>query len=343
MAPGTASTVAMALSAASAPRATPLARATAAASAINASSRVLPSAWSRNGPMAVRARQQAALEAERRTNFCQIAASMSSGTAASMPAPRQAARKASARALRPPSSSPKASEAMVPACVITPGSEMAAEMAATPPKTCLPSENGGEHRLGVDPVLERDDRRLGAQQGPAQPACRLGVPQLDAEHDHVDGADLGRIVRRPDRSDGDSVGRAFDGEPALAHGLQVGAAGDEGDFLARRRETRAEVAADAAAPPSPRSSWRASPPAAPPPAPRTSSRCAAPPQAKQDQSSASGLAVPSGPDRDAPGRRRERLTPGHRRGRSLPPTKRRQGAARPFGARGGRGSNGKIL
>ena len=99
----------------------------------------------------------------------------------------------------------------------------------------------------VDAVLERDDDAATLDERRDLRRAALDVPQLDAEHHDVDRRERRRIVASPSTLRKRHVAsRALDAQSVLAHRGEMRAARDERDIVARLREPRAEVAADAA-------------------------------------------------------------------------------------------------
>ncbi len=97
--------------------------------------------------------------------------------------------------------------------------------------------------LVVDPILERDHRRIGAEQRLETSGGRLSVVRLDAEQDDVDRSDRCRVVRRGQVVGLCLVGR-LDGQATLANRIEVSTSGDEVDVGATVREARAVEGAD---------------------------------------------------------------------------------------------------
>ncbi len=93
----------------------------------------------------------------------------------------------------------------------------------------------------MTPVSGRHDRQELARGG-------HGVPQLDAEHHHVDRTDGGGIIGHADLRQPDILRTAFDAEPALAQGGEMRSARNEMHVGAALDETGAEIAADATRP-----------------------------------------------------------------------------------------------
>ena len=74
----------------------------------------------------------------------------------------------------------------------------------------------------------------------------LHIPQLDAKHHDVAGADLREVVGEARRANGRVAEAAFDDESAVAQRGEMPAARDERHVVARLRELAAEITADAA-------------------------------------------------------------------------------------------------
>jgi hypothetical protein len=71
-------------------------------------------------------------------------------------------------------------------------------------------------------------------------ACRLGIPQLYSEKDHVDRADLCRIVSHVDVLEVKVAERALDLEPIPANSVAMGTARNERHVVPGRRHAPAE-------------------------------------------------------------------------------------------------------
>ena len=102
--------------------------------------------------------------------------------------------------------------------------------------------------LGVDAVLQRDDDGVPAHHRRDGGGRRLGVVELDGEQNNVDRTDAPGIVGGLEGMDARVAERALDPEAGGAHGLQVRAAGDEGNLGAGAGQAGAEIAADTARP-----------------------------------------------------------------------------------------------
>jgi hypothetical protein len=103
-------------------------------------------------------------------------------------------------------------------------------------------ENLGQSVDAVDAVLEGDHRSIGAEQRSAGSSGGLGVVAFDREQDDVDRADGMGIVGRFGRVQVDVAELALESETAGANGVQMGAAGNEGNPRAGGRETGAKAA-----------------------------------------------------------------------------------------------------
>ena len=103
-----------------------------------------------------------------------------------------------------------------------------------------------QHVVLLHTVLEGNDGRRRLHEREQLARGSLGIPQLNAEHHHIDRADGFRIVAHVDVGQMHRVRPAFDREPALAHGGKMCAARDEMDVGATLHEPRAEIAADTA-------------------------------------------------------------------------------------------------
>ena len=108
------------------------------------------------------------------------------------------------------------------------------------------AEDGNQPLAGVDPVLQRDDRRVGPDERPDGGAGTLHVPQLDAEQHEIDRADAGRLVGRLGGAEMDIPARAQHAQAARAHRRQVGTARDEGHIGPGLRQRCPERSSDAA-------------------------------------------------------------------------------------------------
>ena len=90
-----------------------------------------------------------------------------------------------------------------PAASTTPGRQDGAEDVRRAAHDVLRADGGGDLRLVVDAVLEREDARSWPEQRLEAGRGRLGVVGLHAEHHEVDRADRRRVVRR--RQGGESI------------------------------------------------------------------------------------------------------------------------------------------
>ena len=231
-------------------RVTPLARPTAAASAITAAIRARPSGSARITPIGSPVAVVTADSPTRNTNLRQIAAVTSSTASASTPAPLSAATM-SATATLGPSGMQAELDTLVGAVMgdhagLGDGGGDIGDAARHPRRP----EPVGEQALGLDPVLQRDHRRFGPDRRQQRPAGRAGVGQLDR-----DEGDVGRAPVRPQArgivADHDFVKievaeRAPDPEPAGAERFEVRTARDEAHIVSRRGEAAPEIAADPA-------------------------------------------------------------------------------------------------
>ena len=76
----------------------------------------------------------------------------------------------------------------------------------------------------------------------------FGVPQLDAEHHHIDRPDGLRVVGRVDFGQMERIRPPLDREAVLAHSGKMRSARDEMNIGAPVHEPRAEVTADPSRP-----------------------------------------------------------------------------------------------
>ena len=71
------------------------------------------------------------------------------------------------------------------------------------------------HDVGrIDPVLERDHRRVRAEQGGERPCRAVGVAELDDEQHRVDRAHRARVLLGGDGVDGNVAERALQPQTA---------------------------------------------------------------------------------------------------------------------------------
>ena len=111
----------------------------------------------------------------------------------------------------------------------------------------LRAENGCQGCHAVDAVLEGDDGGLIVQGGSKELGGGLGVVALDGEDDEVElGVGFFRAFDGIDAVDVAGSGFADHAEAVVADGLEVGAAGDEGDVVASLEKAGANEAANAA-------------------------------------------------------------------------------------------------
>ncbi|PYN40271.1 MAG: hypothetical protein DMD95_22315 [Candidatus Rokuibacteriota bacterium] len=100
----------------------------------------------------------------------------------------------------------------------------------------------------VDAVLEREHRRVRAQDRPEPRGRVLRVERLDAEENGVGARDALETLDRRRPHGGVALDRGADREPGAADRLEVGAASDHRHLGSPAQELRAEVAADATRP-----------------------------------------------------------------------------------------------
>ena len=96
-----------------------------------------------------------------------------------------------------------------------------------------------------DPVLRADDDRVRPEERPDLRRKAGKAVRLDAEKDHVGGADRSQIPRDLGPDLEVAVG-ADDAQAALPHGAEMRAACEQHDVGANPREPRADVSADRA-------------------------------------------------------------------------------------------------
>src|SRR5262249_305095 len=110
----------------------------------------------------------------------------------------------------------------------------------------LTAEDRDQPVGGVDAVLQRDDRSVGADQRLDMRARALAVPQLYREQPEIDLADVGGIVGRLRWLQMGLAAAALDLEAGALHGGEMRAARDEGDIRAGLRQCCSKTAPDAA-------------------------------------------------------------------------------------------------
>jgi hypothetical protein len=88
-----------------------------------------------------------------------------------------------------------------PVCRITPGSAISAKMNAALAHHVVVPDRPDQLLLVLDPVLQRDHRRVRTDQRPQPGRGGVGVEALHAEQHDVARPDLSRVIggRRPDR------------------------------------------------------------------------------------------------------------------------------------------------
>ena len=112
----------------------------------------------------------------------------------------------------------------------------------------LAAEHRDQPLMGIDAVLQGNDRSFGANDRADRRAGALDIPQLDAKQHDIDGADVRGIVGGLRRRDMHLAAIAFDLEAALPHRRQMRATRDKGDIGTRLGERGAVDRADAAGP-----------------------------------------------------------------------------------------------
>ena len=110
----------------------------------------------------------------------------------------------------------------------------------------LRAESAGQDPRAREPILERNDHATLGNQRQDLPRRGFHVPQLDAKHDDIARRKRSGIVGEGGVGDRRVTARALDHKAAFANGGQVRAARDERHVVAGLRQSRAEVAADAA-------------------------------------------------------------------------------------------------
>src|SRR5437763_10184566 len=110
----------------------------------------------------------------------------------------------------------------------------------------LLADDRPQHVVLLHTVLEGNHGRRRLHEREQLARGSLAIPQLDAEHHHIDRADGFRIVAHVDVGQMDWIRPTFDREPALAYGGHMCAARDEMDVGAALYEPRAEITADPA-------------------------------------------------------------------------------------------------
>ena len=140
----------------------------------------------------------------------------------------------------------------VPTCRITPGAgsgvpwlgEIRCADLRDAAHDGLASQDRDQPLGGVDAVLQRDDRGLGADHRLDGLARALDIPQLDAKQHDIDGADAPGIVGCLGRHEMSVAAAALDFQPLALHGGKMRAACDECDIRASRRQCRTESSSD---------------------------------------------------------------------------------------------------
>src|SRR5262249_38574670 len=107
------------------------------------------------------------------------------------------------------------------------------------------AEDRPQHVVLLYAVLKRDDAGAGLHDRQQLAHGVLGVPELDAEHHDIDGADGAGIVGHVDFGQMERLRPTFDRETVLAHGGKMRAARDEMHIGAALDEPGAEIAAHA--------------------------------------------------------------------------------------------------
>ena len=107
----------------------------------------------------------------------------------------------------------------------------------------LVAEDRPQHIVLLHAVLKRDDAGAGLHDWQQLARGALAVPELDAEHHHIDGADGPGVVGHVDLGQVERRRPAFDREAALAHGGKMCAARNEMNIGAALDEPGAEIPA----------------------------------------------------------------------------------------------------
>lgn len=114
------------------------------------------------------------------------------------------------------------------------GARDLADDARQPLADAPPSHRGEECLVGVDAVEEGDDQGVGSEQR-GDPAPDGGeVRRLDRDDDRVHRADASGVVGGGGRVCGEIAAGRKDAKSALPDGREMGAAGDQGDFVIPR-------------------------------------------------------------------------------------------------------------
>ena len=132
-------------------------------------------------------------------------------------------------------------------CSMMPGAATTDDTPARPPITWPAPDDAPDPLGAVDPVLHRQDHRVGPDRRPQPLGGALGVVRLDAEENEIREAALARVVGGPGRDREVPDQARPHREPVRPDGLEVGAARDERHVLARAGEEPAEVPAGPAA------------------------------------------------------------------------------------------------
>src|SRR5215467_3104259 len=109
----------------------------------------------------------------------------------------------------------------------------------------LVAEDRPQHVVLLHAVLKRDDAGAGLRDWQQLAGGALAVPELDAEHHHIDRADGPGVVGHVDLGQVERRGPAFDREAALAHGGKMRAARNEMNISTALDEPGAEIPAHA--------------------------------------------------------------------------------------------------
>src|SRR5262245_53547257 len=107
------------------------------------------------------------------------------------------------------------------------------------------AEDRPQHIVILHAVLKRDDAGAGLHDRQQLARGTLGVPELDAEHHHIDGADGPGVVGHTDIWQVQRLRPAFNRETALAHGGKMRPACNEMNIGAALDEPGAEIPAHA--------------------------------------------------------------------------------------------------
>ena len=109
-----------------------------------------------------------------------------------------------------------------------------------------PEKNRDQPVRRIHPILERNDRCVRTEQRAQLLAHCLRIPQLHAEQNNIDRADVGDIVRRLDRANDRLAPAAFNPQANFLHGRQMRAASNKSYVGTRLRQRCSERSTDTA-------------------------------------------------------------------------------------------------